>query len=96
MPTGDARFFSRSGPHALATVATAAAGRAPPVDLILSGVAPLQTAGPTEVSFLDNRRYAAAALAPTKGEASGTAGFQLGLKLRFTSACGRLSVLCNL
>src|SRR4051812_4188 len=30
------------------------------VDLMLVGVAPLQTAGPEEVSFLDNRRYASA------------------------------------
>src|ERR1700681_1852576 len=27
-------------------------------DLLLEGVAPLQTAGPNQVSFLDNRRYA--------------------------------------
>ncbi len=58
MPTGDARFFARSGPHALATVATAANGSARTADLMLTGVAPLQTAGPQEVSFLDNRRYA--------------------------------------
>jgi UDP-3-O-[3-hydroxymyristoyl] glucosamine N-acyltransferase len=57
---GDARFFARSGPHALATVAQAAHGVAPEVDLLLAGVAPLQTAGPDEVSFLDNRRYAPA------------------------------------
>jgi UDP-3-O-[3-hydroxymyristoyl] glucosamine N-acyltransferase len=29
-------------------------------DLLFEGVAPLQTAGPNEVSFLDNRRYASA------------------------------------
>ncbi len=28
-----------------------------PQDLLLDGVAPLQTAGPTELSFLDNRQY---------------------------------------
>jgi UDP-3-O-[3-hydroxymyristoyl] glucosamine N-acyltransferase len=57
---GDARFFARSGPHRLAAVAEAARGVAPLSDLMLDGVAPLQTAGPREVSFLDNRRYTAA------------------------------------
>ena len=60
MPIGDSRFFERSGPHSLAEVASAAAGSADPVDLSLSGVAPLQTAGPGDVSFLDNRRYTSA------------------------------------
>jgi UDP-3-O-[3-hydroxymyristoyl] glucosamine N-acyltransferase len=58
--TGNVRFFSRSGPHLLATVAQAACGTACDLDLVLDGVAPLQTAGPHEVSFLDNRRYASA------------------------------------
>jgi UDP-3-O-[3-hydroxymyristoyl] glucosamine N-acyltransferase len=58
--TGNARFFSRSGPHSLAVVAEAACGVARECELLLEGVAPLQTAGPNEVSFLDNRRYAAA------------------------------------
>jgi len=57
---GNARFFSRSGPHSLAIVAEAACGVAREHDLLLEGIAPLQTAGPNEVSFLDNRRYAAA------------------------------------
>lgn len=59
-PIGDERFFARSGPHSLAAVAKAAGGTALDVDLLLTGVAPLQTAGPSEVSFLDNRRYASA------------------------------------
>jgi UDP-3-O-[3-hydroxymyristoyl] glucosamine N-acyltransferase len=58
--TGDPRFFARNGPHSLASVAEAARGAAPNVGLLISGVAPLQTAGPDEVSFLDNRRYAPA------------------------------------
>jgi len=57
---GEPRFFARSGPHSLATVAGTALGTAPAVDLLFAGVAPLQTAGPDEVSFLDNRRYAPA------------------------------------
>ena len=56
--TGDPRFFTRSGPHYLSAVAKAASGIAPGLDLLLEGVAPLQTAGPNEVSFLDNPRYA--------------------------------------
>ena len=54
---GDPRFFERSGPHSLAAVADAAQAEAPPRRLMLSGVAPLQTAEPGEVSFLDNRKY---------------------------------------
>ena len=45
-----------------------AGGKAPPRRLMLTGVAPLQTAGPDEVSFLDNRKYAAA-LAETRAGA---------------------------
>jgi UDP-3-O-[3-hydroxymyristoyl] glucosamine N-acyltransferase len=58
--TGNARFFRRSGPYPLAVVAGAACGIADECDLLFEGVAPLQTAGPNEVSFLDNRRYASA------------------------------------
>ncbi len=58
---GDPRFYQRTGPHDLAAVAAAAAGAARgPADVMLLGIAPLQIAGPSEVSFLDNRRYAAA------------------------------------
>jgi len=55
---GDARFFGRAGPFALSDVAAAAGGTTQPCALTLSGVAPLQTAGPEHVSFLDNRKYA--------------------------------------
>ncbi|HVC62589.1 MAG TPA: UDP-3-O-(3-hydroxymyristoyl)glucosamine N-acyltransferase [Acetobacteraceae bacterium] len=57
---GDPRFFARSGPHALAAIAAAAGGTAPPLKRMFSGVAPLQSAGPDQVTFLDNRRYATA------------------------------------
>jgi len=57
---GDARFFARVGPHALAAIATAAKGTAPAIEKALTGVAPLQSARPDQVSFLDNRRYAMA------------------------------------
>jgi UDP-3-O-[3-hydroxymyristoyl] glucosamine N-acyltransferase len=55
---GDPRFFRRSGPHTLAAVADAARGDAPPRRLMLTGIAPLQTATRDQVSFLDNRKYA--------------------------------------
>ena len=57
---GNARFFRRNGPHPLAVVTDTARGTADDLELLLEGVAPLQTAGPKEVSFLDNPRYASA------------------------------------
>jgi len=57
---GSSRFFCRSGPYPLSVVASTARGAVEEVELLLEGIAPLQTAGPNEVSFLDNRRYASA------------------------------------
>ena len=57
---GDPRFFGRSGPQPLAAVAAACGAPPPADDRLLYGVAPLQSAGPEQVSFLDNRRYVAA------------------------------------
>ena len=54
---GDARFFARNKPQALAAVVAAAGGQAPESARVFSGVAPLRAAGPNDVSFLDNRRY---------------------------------------
>ena len=57
---GDPRFFARSGPFPLKRVAEAAMlnlTNAAAADRLFLGVAPLQTAGPQEISFLDNRRY---------------------------------------
>ena len=62
-PVGDRRFFASAGPQSLATIAelvgaeplsVVPAGSPPAFD----GVAPLQTAGPRQVSFLDNKKYA--------------------------------------
>jgi len=64
---GDTRFFARTGPHSLEAVAAAAGLEAPGATLLLAGVAPLQTAGPDQVSFLDNRRYAPALAATRAG-----------------------------
>jgi UDP-3-O-[3-hydroxymyristoyl] glucosamine N-acyltransferase len=57
---GDAPFLARTGPDALADIANAAVGTAPAIERMFVDVAPLQSAGPDEVSFLDDRRYAAA------------------------------------
>jgi UDP-3-O-[3-hydroxymyristoyl] glucosamine N-acyltransferase len=58
--TGHIRFFQRSGPHRLSAIADAAGGSVTSDhDREFDGVAPLQTAGPEQISFLDNRRYAA-------------------------------------
>jgi UDP-3-O-[3-hydroxymyristoyl] glucosamine N-acyltransferase len=64
---GDPRFFARTGPHPLSLVAAAAGGAAESSDLMIDGVAPLQTAEPGEVSFLDNRRYVDALKATRAG-----------------------------
>ncbi len=61
MAVGDPRFFDDGGPQTLAAIAAACGAAAPPDGArTLRGIAPLQVAGPEEVSFLDNRRYAAA------------------------------------
>ena len=49
-----------SGPYPLSLVANVASGAAVQADWLVEGVAPLQTARPGEVSFLENRRYATA------------------------------------
>ena len=54
---GDSRFFQRTGPHSLAVIASVL-GIEPPASGLISDIAPLQTAGADDVSFLDNRRYA--------------------------------------
>ena len=57
---GDPRFFVNRGPFGIAVLAVAIAAEASFDDgRVIEGVAPLQTAGPRELSFLDNRRYAA-------------------------------------
>ena len=57
----DPRFHATGGPHSLAAIAAAAgATLAGDGGRIFTGVAPLQSAGPEDVSFLDNRRYAGA------------------------------------
>jgi UDP-3-O-[3-hydroxymyristoyl] glucosamine N-acyltransferase len=59
----DPRFFDRSGPHSLAALAALSGARLRDPDAgerLFDDVAPLETAGPSDVTFLDNRKYAAA------------------------------------
>ncbi|MGA8382113.1 MAG: UDP-3-O-(3-hydroxymyristoyl)glucosamine N-acyltransferase [Stellaceae bacterium] len=56
----DPRFFARAGPFALAELARVSGAQLLASDIaeqLLDDVAPLETAGPDEVSFLDNRKY---------------------------------------
>jgi len=65
---GDHQFFARTGPYSLAEVVAAAGGeRRGGTAEQLVGVAPLQTAGPQHVSFLDNKRYVEQLLATRAG-----------------------------
>lgn len=59
---GDPSFFECAGPLPLGRIAQAAGAELPAAEAArpFSGVAPLQSAGPEQISFLDNRRYAAA------------------------------------
>lgn len=66
----DPRFFVNRGPFDLAELATI--GQAELLDsstanLKIADVAPLETAGPADISFLDNRRYVDAFVASTAG-----------------------------
>ncbi|MDD2877967.1 MAG: UDP-3-O-(3-hydroxymyristoyl)glucosamine N-acyltransferase [Acidiphilium sp.] len=56
---GDPRFFPRGGPFTLAEIAAAIGAPVPPTaaERRFRGIAPLQSAGPDEISFLDNRKY---------------------------------------
>ena len=56
----DPRFFDRGGPFTLADLARLSGAKLLPSDQgerLCRDVAPLETAGPDEASFLDNRKY---------------------------------------
>src|SRR6195256_2561458 len=56
----DPRFFDRAGPYSLADLAALSGARlSQPADAdrLFRDVAPLETAGPDDVTFLDNRKY---------------------------------------
>ena len=54
---GDSRFYRRKGPFSIAEVASAVGAPCPGSNAMISGVAPLQCAGASDVSFLDSARY---------------------------------------
>ena len=58
---GDPRFFRRAGPFPLSAIASVigldTAGL--PADRVFTGIAPLQTAGAGDISFLTNKKYLA-------------------------------------
>ena len=64
----DPRFFATAGPQRLADILAAAGGQCDgDPERRFTGVAPLQAAGPDEVSFLDNRKYLPALQATRAG-----------------------------
>jgi UDP-3-O-[3-hydroxymyristoyl] glucosamine N-acyltransferase len=54
---GDSRFYRRQGPFSVAEVATLVGAPCPGSKAMISGVAPLQCAGASDISFLDSARY---------------------------------------
>ena len=56
----DPRFFDRAAPHSLAALAELSGARLlDPAEggRLIENVAPLETAGPDDITFLDNRKY---------------------------------------
>lgn len=56
----DHRFFERAGPHSLSALAALSGARLHnpgDAERLIRDVAPLETAGPDDVTFLDNRKY---------------------------------------
>ena len=56
---GNARFFTRSGPHTLAAIAAAIGCDAPVGEILISGLASLEDAGPDQISYSCTARHAA-------------------------------------
>jgi UDP-3-O-[3-hydroxymyristoyl] glucosamine N-acyltransferase len=56
---GDPRFFLRAGPFPLTVILEriGLSAEGLPVERVFTGIAPLQTAGPGEISFLTNKKY---------------------------------------
>jgi UDP-3-O-[3-hydroxymyristoyl] glucosamine N-acyltransferase len=68
----DPRFFQRAGPQSLDALATLTGARlvdGVAGDRLIEDVAPLETAGPGDVTFLDNRKYTDAFLKSRAGAA---------------------------
>ena len=54
---GDSRFYRRQGPFSVAEVASLIGAPCPGSNAMISGVAPLQCASASDISFLDSARY---------------------------------------
>ena len=68
----DSRFFQKAGPHSLSVLATLSGARlGDPAagSRLVEDVAPLETAGPGDLTFLDNRKYTDAFMASRGGAA---------------------------
>jgi len=68
----DHRFFDRAGPYSLDELAALSGARVwggADGKQVFSDVAPLETAGPDEVTFLDNRKYVEAFVRSRAGAA---------------------------
>jgi UDP-3-O-[3-hydroxymyristoyl] glucosamine N-acyltransferase len=55
--TGDSRFYNHRGPFSVNDVAAAVGGSTLGSERQISGLAPLNAAGATDLSFINNRRY---------------------------------------
>ncbi len=64
---GDTRFYRRCGPFTVSQLAAAADGDCAASDVLIAGVAPLQSAGPSDVTFLEGERYSRLLDATTAG-----------------------------
>ncbi len=65
--TGDSRFYNQCGPFSVQEIATAVGGITAGRDRPISGLAPLNAAGATDVSFINSKRYLASLSASDAG-----------------------------
>lgn len=55
---GNPRFFANTGPHWLTAIAATAGCNAPEQDLLITGLASLESAEPDQITFIGHARYA--------------------------------------
>ena len=65
--TGDSRFYAHCGPFSVQEIAAAVGGTTTGLDRQISGLAPLNAAGATDVSFINSKRYLASLSASEAG-----------------------------
>ena len=88
----DARFFRRSGPFSLGEIAEAVGGSlgdGVETSRKVMDVAPLDAAGPDDLSFLDNRKYVAAF------EASRAGACMVSAELAARAPAGMATIVCE-